>query len=239
VTDRFPHDAAPYVLGALDPDERHAFEEHLAGCPDCRAEVQGFAGLPGLLSRIPAADVSAVLATGLQPPPQLMPALLEEVRRERRFRWWRAVTAGAVAACLAAVAGLLVGLTRPDADRPPAAGGPLVPGTPSATAPTAAGLAFVRVVPEVPASAEATLTDLPDGTRIRMTCRYTGKTDGRQREYVLRVVPKSGPPIRLGAWPVLTGDDYGLDGVAPLPRDRISAFEVTNATGRVLLRLSV
>ena len=49
MTDRFTHDAGPYVLGALPPEDRRAFEEHLATCGHCRAEVREFAGLPGLL----------------------------------------------------------------------------------------------------------------------------------------------------------------------------------------------
>jgi len=33
-------DAAAYVLGSLDPDERAIFEAHLAGCEECAAEVR-------------------------------------------------------------------------------------------------------------------------------------------------------------------------------------------------------
>ena len=32
--------AAPYVLGALPPDERERFAAHLAECAACRGEVQ-------------------------------------------------------------------------------------------------------------------------------------------------------------------------------------------------------
>ena len=39
-----------YVLGALPPGERLAFEEHLSGCVECTATVRELAGLPGLLS---------------------------------------------------------------------------------------------------------------------------------------------------------------------------------------------
>jgi anti-sigma-K factor RskA len=47
-----PHpDLAGYVLGALDPGERAAFEQHLAGCDTCRAEVEELQGLPALLDR--------------------------------------------------------------------------------------------------------------------------------------------------------------------------------------------
>ena len=69
MTDRFTHDAGPYVLGALPPEDRRAFEEHLATCGHCRSEVQEFAGLPGLLSRLPAGELPAVLQGSPEPPP--------------------------------------------------------------------------------------------------------------------------------------------------------------------------
>lgn len=225
MTDDFTYDAGPYVLGALSPDERRAFEAHLAGCAACEAEVRGFAGLPGLLSRLPAAEASATLQGGDDPPrpPSLLAPLLLRVRAERRGRRWRAVLVGAVAAGLAALGTAVVVET---VDRPPA--GQQV-----------TALAFARASADTPASAEATLTDVPGGTRIDMTCRYTGALDGRAREYVLRVVPRSGEPTRLGSWPVLSTEDYRLTVVAPLPRDRIGSVEVLNAAGKPLLTLSL
>jgi anti-sigma-K factor RskA len=47
-----PHpDLAGYVLGALDPGETAAFEQHLAGCDACRAEVEELQGLPALMEQ--------------------------------------------------------------------------------------------------------------------------------------------------------------------------------------------
>ena len=46
------HEAAVYVLGALGPAERQAFERHFLACPQCRAEVLDVAALPGLLGRL-------------------------------------------------------------------------------------------------------------------------------------------------------------------------------------------
>jgi len=222
MTDPFTHDAASYVLGALAPEERRAFEEHVADCKACAAEVRDFAGLPGLLSRLPADEVLSEPEDQPEPPSLLVP-LLQRARAERRARRWRAVLVGATAACLAAVGSAVV---VDIVDRPPAQEQQVAP------------LAFVRANEDIPVSAEARLTDVPGGTRIDMTCRYTGTLDGREREYVLLMVPKSGGAAReLGSWPVLSTDDYGVTVVAPLPRAQIERFEVTNATGRTLLTL--
>ena len=50
--------AAAYALGALDPEEARAFEEHLrAGCEACAAELKGFgAVVEGLAYGAPPAD---------------------------------------------------------------------------------------------------------------------------------------------------------------------------------------
>ena len=39
-----------YALGALDPDEAAAVRRHLETCPECAAEHDALAPLPGLLS---------------------------------------------------------------------------------------------------------------------------------------------------------------------------------------------
>ena len=39
------------MLGALSPEERREFEEHLAGCPACRSAWPSSPGMPGLLAR--------------------------------------------------------------------------------------------------------------------------------------------------------------------------------------------
>jgi hypothetical protein len=48
-----------YVLDGLEPAERAAFERHLAGCADCRAELVELEVLPPLLGRVP---LTAILA---------------------------------------------------------------------------------------------------------------------------------------------------------------------------------
>lgn len=66
--------AAAYALGALDADERAAFEAHLAGCAACRVEVQAFREVAGLL---------AGAAPAVAAPPGLRDRALGEARRVR------------------------------------------------------------------------------------------------------------------------------------------------------------
>jgi anti-sigma-K factor RskA len=92
--------AAPYALGALDREDRSGFEAHLAECATCRAEVQAFREVGGLLAHaVPAAA----------PPPALRDRILRDARqvrpvgaRRRAVLPWVAVAASLVLALLAA-----------------------------------------------------------------------------------------------------------------------------------------
>lgn len=67
------HLSGAYAVDALDEGERAAFEQHLAGCPDCRAEVAELAAAAGSLA-------SAVEAA---PPPELRAAVLSRISTVR------------------------------------------------------------------------------------------------------------------------------------------------------------
>ena len=98
-----------YVVGAIDPAERSFVDEHLGQCPSCRDELAGLAGLPAMLSRVPAADVErlGLAPSGLpemtEPSAELLNSLLRKVTATRRTRLWR--SALAVAAGIVVVAG--------------------------------------------------------------------------------------------------------------------------------------
>src|SRR5690348_14985697 len=102
-----------YLTGAIAPADRAVVVRHLAACADCRAELAGLAGLPGLLRRPPvhaAAQASAADymtpdytvpdstvpdGAGAGRPADAMPGRLARrlSRRRRRRRW---LLAGAV-----------------------------------------------------------------------------------------------------------------------------------------------
>jgi anti-sigma-K factor RskA len=64
---------AAYLLGALDDAERAGFEEHLAGCPACRAEVDEL---------LPAARALPISVDPVEPPPALKARIMADVERE-------------------------------------------------------------------------------------------------------------------------------------------------------------
>jgi Anti-sigma-K factor rskA/Putative zinc-finger len=72
-----------YLLGALTDLERQAFERHVAGCAECRDELERLRSASDALPR----SVEQV-----EPPPELKASLMEVVDREARER------SGAVAA---------------------------------------------------------------------------------------------------------------------------------------------
>jgi hypothetical protein len=66
-----------YLLGALTDLERQAFERHMAGCAECRDELERLR---------PAAEVLPRSVEQVEPPPGLKTSLMEVVDREARER---------------------------------------------------------------------------------------------------------------------------------------------------------
>ena len=71
--DRWADAAGAYVLGAMAPDEREAFEGHLATCTTCEAEVDELR---------PAAEALPMASPPMLPPPALKDRIMAEVERE-------------------------------------------------------------------------------------------------------------------------------------------------------------
>jgi Anti-sigma-K factor rskA/Putative zinc-finger len=66
-----------YLLGALTDLERQAFERHVAGCAECRDELERLR---------PAADALPRSVEQVEPPPALKASLMEVVESEARER---------------------------------------------------------------------------------------------------------------------------------------------------------
>jgi Putative zinc-finger len=112
-----------YVLGAIDPAERAQVDAHVATCRDCRDELAGLAGIPALLARVSAEEITRIEAenTAAAPPPRLSeapPELIDTVRdlaaaRRRRTRWRYLAVAAAVVAVTGGVVGGVGAVSSP------------------------------------------------------------------------------------------------------------------------------
>lgn len=211
----FPHDAAAYVLGALEPAERERFETHLAGCPSCAATVREFAELPGVLAHAPVEDLFT------QPPPTLLPTLVTKARKVRRRRFFRTVvvTAAAVAAFVAG------GFTAVEVLSPPAP----VPTLDVALEP----------LETVPITSQAGMIAQNEGTRIELSCDEkdeNAKDNGYKAAYRLVVTNTEGDTDVAGSW---TGADDGSTRVVLFTRwrpDDITALEIQTMSKHPLMR---
>jgi anti-sigma-K factor RskA len=108
---------AAYALDALDPEERDAYEAHLARCPRCREELAGLG------------ETAAVLGFAVEspaPPPALRERILAAAGAERenvvplpaarRWPFRVAAAAAAVAACVAVGLGVWAATLRHSLD---------------------------------------------------------------------------------------------------------------------------
>jgi anti-sigma-K factor RskA len=75
--DSYREEIGAYLLGALTDLERQAFERHMAGCAECRVELEQLR---------PAADALPRSVEQVEPPPALKASLMEVVEREAAER---------------------------------------------------------------------------------------------------------------------------------------------------------
>jgi anti-sigma-K factor RskA len=218
-------EAGAYVLGALSPAERSAYERHLKTCAVCRKEVADFAGLPGLLGRLDAK--SAIGLTEAPKAPPMLETVLDRARAERqraRRRTVRRRTGMALAACvLALLAGLGVG----------------------AVTGTAGGAHRATVVTMAPVAKDTHLAAMlgywqaqDGGTEISVACVYSGTAEpyNSRDHFDLWVVPRDGGPGRtVSGWDAGPGDRVTIWMEAPLRPDQIARMEIRSGTTTVLV----
>lgn len=217
---RFEFDDVAYLLGALDDEQRQAFEEHQRRCSICRNQLADFGELPAMLQR---ADVSAWEPEA--PPDTLLPRLLRQVSASRRRQAWRAGVLGLAAACL--VAALAIGgvLGWQHERRPQT----LVM---QSVGPNAAGV-----------YATVQLTGSSSGPRVNLDCEYhaTGGSYpiGDIPSYRMVIFNRKGQQVDLGSWTPQPGEDVQLTRTSPWPRQSISRIEVADDHGQTVLVLSL
>jgi hypothetical protein len=216
--DPYAHLDAAYLMGALDPEERAAYEAHLADCADCRAAVER--GRP-VLAALAVGDESMLDGTDEPVPPMpelLLPALLARARRDQRRRRLGAGALGGVAAACAIVIAVLIGTSGHSAD--------LVQ------------RAMARVH-DSPVIATAALRPTNWGTQIEITCRYrpgSGSLAGYR--YALVARGTDGATYQLGSWKLSPGQPMHFTAGTALASSQIAAIVITDSDGTRLLELT-
>jgi hypothetical protein len=240
-------DSGVYVLGALAPAQRIAFEQHMATCAECQAEVNELAVLPGLLGRL---DDPSITATDDLPPPSVLPMVLAKVHRQRRGR---RVLAGVAAVVLAALA-LVAGLNLPEASsnhpviaNPPASAVPIspspFPSAPSSSAPPTATVTMhdmISVNPVTKVSAQVGFTPVIGGTQIALKCQYPvafGHLYHGKKWFGLFAIPRNGKPAQeLSTWGAKPGDEIPVPAtLTSWSVDQMSRLELRDSDGHTLL----
>ena len=217
-----------YVLGALAPDERLAYERHLAGCPTCSAAVRDLAGLPGLLAQV-SADVVESAPEPEPVPPTLLPALVHEVRRRQlRRRWAVGLAAAAAVVVVGAGSAVLVSTSGDD-------------GAPPQAAPSLAPAREMAQVDQSAVDGDLALTPVAWGTRVDLTCAYDEPTPTYSEQphtYALVVRTRDGGSERVATWKALPGRTMHVTGATALTTAEIASVEVRTETGDPVLRLT-
>ncbi|ASW53231.1 anti-sigma factor [Plantactinospora sp. KBS50] len=226
----FIYDDGAYVLGALAPAERAAYERHLAGCAECREAVAEIAVLPGLLGRLDPAGLESI--AGPPEPQSRLPGLIAAARADRRRsrRRTRMRYAGAVlaAAGLALVFGLGVTRLAGDAARP----------APSASTVPLAAMRPVRGAG--PVTAEVAVTSTAWGSRVTMHCRYPATGDYPEtRTFRLVAIGADGAREQVSSWLAAPGDDVTLTGATRLSGPELTRLELQRQDGTPLLGYDV
>jgi hypothetical protein len=224
------HEDGAYVLGALSPEDRVAFERHLSGCEECARSVRELAGLPGLLARVPVEIVDPD-EEPLPVPETLLPALVRQVRQRQRRRTW--ITGGLVAAAAAVAVGAVGVATAGNDDAPPSA-------APPATSATTAAAVQLHPLGQEPISGWLSLTPVGWGTRLDLTCSYAEEGDAYHDHapptYTMFVIHSDGTTEQVASWNALPGKTMHLEAATSAKSGDIADVEV-RADGTPVLEL--
>ncbi len=208
----FARNDGAYVLGALEPEERHRYEAHLRECDACSAAVRELAGLPGLLARLPADRVAALDADSdgtPAVPPTLLPALLRRIRRDRRTSRLRiALVTGAVAASVAAGSTMAVERMGETSPRP------------------AARTVSLHAVGNRAVWGTVQLISWTWGTTVRVTCHADSSAAHANEVYTLFVTDRAGDQYPVSSWRSLPDEDVTVPAGVALPVEQVSSFQV-------------
>lgn len=231
-TQHDPQLLGAYVLGALDEQEVHAMDEHLASCPDCTRELDELRAMEAYLGEVPPEAM-------LDGPPEggdlLLQRTLRQVRGERggvaRRRQFALGAAAAVVAALVLGAGVFVGkATSPEVTALP---------TPTTVAPDPTGTKLATFTDPV-TKASMTVKVVPAAGWVRTNMSIAGIPEGEKCR--IFVVAKDGSRQEAGSWVVSkkgAAEGTNLDGSALVAPADVKSVVVENFAGKKFVEVPV
>jgi hypothetical protein len=218
-------DVGAYSLGLLEPEDRQAFEEHLAGCSSCRDELAELTPTAVLLR-----GIGPVEASGEEPADATVTDLIRRrVRQQRHRTRWQAAL-GAAAGIVLIAGGIAIGnATAPQQGRP---GAPTMPAAGQPHSATNPGTGVAGTVGLV-AKAWGTQVTL-DLSRVRgpLECDLVAVARNGERRVVMGwLVPAAGYGV-----PGHPGH-LVLQGGTSIPKNDLTRVDVDVVRGRTLLSI--
>ena len=226
--DAFKDWDASYVLGALSPDERREYENHLARCTNCTNAIAFFAGIPGILSKVD--SQSAIALVKGAPQNQILNSWNESafmqklaLRADQERRHTRILQSiGVVAASIILITlGITAGAVIHSSSN-----GNLTESTNSVGKP----IPVTNLQPQI-VTASFRVTSKPWGTRFDWNCTYPNVVSSiySSTDYNLVVTDTSGQNTVIATWSASGTRAVGLAATSALPESQIKSVEVTIA----------
>lgn len=238
------HDDGAYVLGALSPAERAAYERHLATCSFCREAVADISALPDLLSRLDANEFAKLLdptltagepighpgaslrdfatsSRGALPATSL--ASFDGHHKKAKTARVRLLSTAAAAVFVVLIAVGLLAWTRD--------GSPASP-------PPGPAVAMTAVENSSPLTATLRLTSNTGGTRIDLVCSFS-RAATRPSTFRLIAYGPDAEKEQIGSWQAKPGADFTMEATTHFARGSLSRLELVQYDGKVLLAYDV
>jgi hypothetical protein len=226
-------DIAGYLMETLSEEQKQQVEAHLAGCAECRGEVESLREWTAALEAVPEAML-------LEGPPDdadlLLQRTLRQIRDEtsgRRHRRMAMVTSIAAAVIAVAIAGgVLVGRTT--------APSPLAQPTPAPTAATTPPGTRIAAATDPSTGARISVAVMPAAGWVRVSATVGGIRAGER--CLLQVVGRDGTPILAGSWvvsPEGAATGTTLNGSALIDPAQVASVRVVNTAGRQFASVNV
>jgi hypothetical protein len=232
-------DIGAYSMGLLEEQDKRAFEEHLAGCPACAAELAELSPMAALLRGVELRGVELrgvepAAAPGTDPDEGKVTELIRRSARQRRHRRRWQVALGAAAGIVLIGGGIGVGIAAAPQHPGPPAPAPALALTGQRHSATDPGTGVAGTVGLVAKAWGTQVTLDLSNVRGPAECELIAVSRTGQRRVVmgwLVVAPGDGVPAHPA--------HLVIRGGTSIPRNDLARVDVDVVNGRTLVSIPV